>query len=410
MVKRKRPSGMTDLEYRVAVYHEKKKQSHEFSKRHRTETEDFNVDSSSSDSDSSQLSRDSSQLSRDSYSGDSSSGDSSSGDSSSSDIPSLANLDLTLKTPDTGGFSLKDKVKHYVKDYSLSQHQAGGLLSLLKSCSSLSALDLTNLPKTGRTLLGHRQKDAWVLPESSQFLYYGVEACLLQMVAMLENPVIPHTIEIVINADGLPLFASSHSLTPVLISTNLHPFLVGIVSVYHVHRAAEQGLEKGEKATLYLSRFIDEINNLKTFKGANVVIKFATLDLVGLAEVKGIKGHGSTHGCPRCTVIGVSEKNRMTFTNVKNGGPNIVNGPGGPTIPNVPPGGPTIANVPTTQPIPIQVTKRTDASFRNRTDRMHHNVTRATEFESTYFIILYHFVAKSYHFVAKFYHFVANKS
>ena len=231
--------------------------------------------------------------------------------------------------------TFKYQLQEYCKAERLKQRQIRSLLSLLRKQPFLADLDL---PKDPRTLLsnmkipGHRDTD--------NYLYYGVEHCL-NKIAELSKNMLPGEIHLTVNVDAFPIF-TSHTLTPVLISTNIQDNLVGVVSIDHHHSIRHVKLSEEEKAAAnqaIVADFISDMNRLSVTKFRNkaVILKCVTLDLKALADIKNIKAHNGIHGCPRCTIVGKSVRKVMTFP-----------------------------WKPTSNPL------RTDSSYRGRLDEHHH--------------------------------------
>ena len=179
-----------------------------------------------------------------------------------------------------------------------------------------------NVPADHRTLLSKIRTSNPVeistdKEKDTQFVWYGIKNCL-QRICELANATdpgftLPPVIELNVNIDGLPIFSSTHHLVPVLISTNIKPNLVGIVSVFHYR--IRTGVAKKIKAKLILGRFIDDLNEIATtgFLSTKVKLNLITSDLVELAELKGVVGHGGYHACPRCTVVGRTVFSRRCY-------------------------------------------------------------------------------------------------
>lgn len=243
--------------------------------------------------------------------------------------------------------TVNEIVLKYSNSYSLTQAQIKGLLTFLRH-PLFPHTSLQSLPQDPRTLLGLSNPP--FKPRDDNFIYYGIANCLERMIHITRAKQLPSTIELYMNADGLPLFSRTHSLTPVLICSNLDPCLVGIVSIYHSQVALSNRVSSpGRKSQAYLSPFIDEMNTLSSnkFMGVPVVLKYVTCDLVALAEMKTIKAHTAKHACPRCCIIGETKRSRMTFRHE-----------GHPCMP------------------------RTNESYRDRVDRLHHHPGVKSEFES----------------------------
>ena len=197
-------------------------------------------------------------------------------------------------------------LRDYCEDYGLTLPQTKGLLTLVRE--HFSNFDI---PEDPRTLLQYNTRIIRTDKDNTDFLWYGVKECLDQICAISKVTELPNEILLTVNIDGLPLFNGSHHLVPVLISTNIHENLVGIVSVFHY----KKGKVTSNKMQSIARPFIDEMNGIIStgYRGSKCRVKLVTCDLVQLAELKDITAHGGFHGCPRCNVVGRSVRHVTCF-------------------------------------------------------------------------------------------------
>ena len=297
--------------------------------------------------------------------------------------------------------SLKTQLADCAREQRFTEAQTKAVLKVLRDTVA------PYLPQDPRTLLN---LESTATLQDDNFVYFGIQRCLEKMVEIAQLTELPPIIELIVNIDGLPIFAGSHTLTPVLFSTNLQSNLVGIVSVHHkkvmkkvpeledelnapkkkkkrkpkkkktpeiekvlegdsrdVYGISSENEEEDPppqrdipttatepKAFAYLGEFIKEANQLEEtgFMGSTVMIKRVTTDLVALAEIKNIFGHTATYACPRCYAKAVSVNRRMCYD----------------VHQDVPP--------------------RTHEDFIARKDSTHHHSMNKTPFESKYTVNL----------------------
>ena len=131
------------------------------------------------------------------------------------------------------------------------------------------------------------------------------------------NPAVhnKHLLKLQFGMDGLSLYkSSSKEFWPILgkIYTKESLYKPFVIAVYC-------GQGKPACATLFLSKFVDELNTLLVngvkIKGQhfNVVIMCFICDRPARALVKYIKGHTGFYACERCTVKDYTYKNRTIF-------------------------------------------------------------------------------------------------
>lgn len=208
------------------------------------------------------------------------------------------------------------------------------LIVITKLLTVLRKHGHTALPKTAQTLVGTPSKKCEIVDVCpGQYVHIGIEKNLLKLIKNHENP--PSVISIDTHFDGVPITTSTNKqFWPILcrcIDLQKSPFAVGI---YY-------GLKKPEDCSKYLEHYVQEMKSILrngiTFGGKTYQIKLNAFicDAPAQAFVKGIVGHNGYHGCGRCSQTGEWINNRLSFTD-------------------------------------IQFEKRTDDSFKNRTDEFHH--------------------------------------
>lgn len=166
------------------------------------------------------------------------------------------------------------------------------------------------LPKDARTLLQTPRKIDSVAKCGGQYAYFGIESCILKILANNPSFSLHDSIGLNVNIDGVPLFKSSGGqFWPILCSfARFQPF---VVALYY-------GTEKPSVAEEYLSDFIEDYRNLKengiTYENKKFEfhINAFVCDAPARAFVKGIKGHNAYYSCERCTVKG-SWSGRVVF-------------------------------------------------------------------------------------------------
>lgn len=115
---------------------------------------------------------------------------------------------------------------------------------------------------------------------------------------------LPHTLQVMVNMDGLPLFKSSGTkFWPILrlIKGEATPFPIGVWA----------GTGKQTCANAYLRKFVDEYKSLKKdgvfYDGHHYAVSICGIlcDALARAFVSGTRGHTSRNACPRCKTNGI---------------------------------------------------------------------------------------------------------
>ncbi|KAK0174311.1 hypothetical protein PV327_010943 [Microctonus hyperodae] len=216
---------------------------------------------------------------------------------------------------------------------------------------------LPELPNTAKTFLKtslasykiHEMEDALHDAESGQFVYFGIAQGLQECLVTFHKG----DIELIINIDGLPISKSGKKHFWPILCKIFHdpdvyePFTVAIYC----------GPSKPRNVDDYFAYFIDELNQLQREgiiiigKKFYVRLKAIVADTPARSMCKGTKGHGGYSACERCTVYGTRIKKsieRSIASNQK-----------------------TIYSTKIVYP-GIGHPKRTNMSFRNRSDPEHH--------------------------------------
>lgn len=114
-----------------------------------------------------------------------------------SQIPQAVNFTKCQKSTQK---SLSDQLKSWVLDYHLTQRAVSKLLKILKSCG------MSYLPKDCRTLMATPKTIAIEKIAGGQLWYNGIEKELSTIFSKSNSNL---SIQLNVNADGLPLFKSS---------------------------------------------------------------------------------------------------------------------------------------------------------------------------------------------------------
>lgn len=165
-----------------------------------------------------------------------------------------------------------------------------------------------SVPKDSRTLLNSQRKVDTNLIGEGSYVYIGVEKSIRKMLDFSEY--CKDSIDLKVNIDGLPLFKSS--------SLQLWPILVQFGPFQPVGVAFYCGRKK-PPVKEFLKDFVLEMDSL-TKNGIlvdgnekSITIYCFTCDAPARSLLKGIVQHTGYHSCERCTVKGVSVRNRIVF-------------------------------------------------------------------------------------------------
>ena len=161
---------------------------------------------------------------------------------------------------------------------------------------------LDQLPKDVRTLLQTPRTVQTVNRCGGKYAYFGLEAAVVRVLS--HAPVLSpdHSIDLIVNVDGLPLFKSSNvQLWPILCYfDNFTPFVVALYC----------GEQKPNSVEDYLCDFLQEYGHLKetgiTYDSQtySVTIKAFVCDAPARAFLKCITGHTGYYSCERCQIRG----------------------------------------------------------------------------------------------------------
>lgn len=226
--------------------------------------------------------------------------------------------------------SLEDDLATWAAEQKITHVALNSLLDILRQHS-------LNLPKDSRTLLGTMRLNPEIQDKAGgQYYHFGllksITEVLHQNIDILSSI---DTLELQVNIDGLPLFKSS--------ATQFWPILGTLQNIRQeepVTIGLFCGTCKPTSLTEYLEDFIAEVNELANgfeFEGVTLTLQLSSMvcDAPARAFLKNVKGHTGYHGCEKCTEDGVYQENRMTFPR-------------------------------------SDLPRRTNESFRNKTDSDHH--------------------------------------
>ena len=159
-----------------------------------------------------------------------------------------------------------------------------------------------SLPKDSRTLLKTPRHLTSQMKCGGQYIYFGIEAGIIQILSSWHSAVENLTaIDLIVNVDGLPLFKStSQQFWPILGRfSNLD-----VIALFY-------GNTKPSSVEEYLQNFIEEVNRLndagitheeKLYKF--FVLKCFCCDAPARCFLKCIIGHTAYFACERCMVEG----------------------------------------------------------------------------------------------------------
>lgn len=117
-----------------------------------------------------------------------------------------------------------------------------------------------SVPKDARTLLKTPRNTGLQIKTISPgfYFHFGLTNCLKNLLELLskELDVIPNTIQVCVNIDGLPLSKSSTSqLWPIMVSLFLNKNVVDVCGIYH-------GKEKPKSPNDFLKDFVNDAKHL----------------------------------------------------------------------------------------------------------------------------------------------------
>lgn len=188
-----------------------------------------------------------------------------------------------------------------------------------------------DVPKDARSLKHTPREIITKEVDPGTYWHFGIKATID---FFLDNRIIlPEKLTIDVNIDGLPLHVSSKGvLWPILGKfaeiEEMKPFVIGI---YHHTDSKPKDVDG------YLDDFVSEMLDFEReqYRGIKLSAGLFILDAAALAFIKKIKQHNGYKSCPNCLTVGVHGYRRMCFPN-------------------------------------LNITPRTDRSFRDREDLEHH--------------------------------------
>lgn len=226
-------------------------------------------------------------------------------------------------------------IRKWARECTIAYSHVDALLKVLKPYHSELPLSSKTLMKVKSENVAQIQKFDPENPlDKSEYVYFGIAKSLQRTV----NPDLHSSsvLELQFNMDGLPIHHSS--------SQEFWPILAMVVTDDDLYEpfpvAMYNGPGKPSSVELYLRQFVNELSEILQHgveingKHFSIKLKFIC-DTPARAFVKQIKGHTGFSACERCTVHGFRIGNRTVFP-VNEGEP------------------------------------RTDSSFRNQEDKLHH--------------------------------------
>ena len=246
---------------------------------------------------------------------------------------------------------------------------------LLRILNGFAGKTFPKLPRNPRTLMARYASKKKFQEDTDTFVYIGIRDSL-QMLYKQNNAIKnkfddTDTIELMFNVDGLPLYGSNtNQVWPILMSTNIAPEFVSVVGVWF-------GNSKPLAEEL-LSSFIKDLKEifsagiLVTAEKSIIIptVKYLTCDIPAIALIKGGKGATAYGSCTKCSVYGEYHEQRVCFLpeghmTKYHAHRNLL-----PHERNYTEAG--IEIIPDHTPL-SPVVQRTDASFRNRDQPIHHD-------------------------------------
>lgn len=196
-------------------------------------------------------------------------------------------------------------------DEGIDREKFNKLLNILREhpCHS-------NLPKDARTLLRTPRNTELVTLSGGAYYHFGIEKGIQNELQRIT--VIPASVELLINVDGLPISKSTNSqLWPVLGSLNytLKDASVFIIGMFH-------GEKKPSDPTSYLDNTICELKRI-CLNGIQIKDSVVTVHLKGIicdsparAFVLNTKSHTGYYSCSKCVQEGQYLNKRICFPEV----------------------------------------------------------------------------------------------
>lgn len=195
-------------------------------------------------------------------------------------------------------------LKQWSISHKITQSALSDLLKVLNQHSCFS-----HLPQDARSFLATPRTTVVKRVDPGQYVHFGLKSTLSKL---LDQHRVSH-VELQFNIDGLPLFkSSSMQFWPILCS------ILGFKNVFPV--GIYVGNEKPSDVNLYLSQFVDELNQILVsgliIENRVVEIKVHSFicDAPARAYICCIKGHSGYYGCGKCISKGKYVENRVVYT------------------------------------------------------------------------------------------------
>jgi len=164
------------------------------------------------------------------------------------------------------------------------------------------------LPRDGRTLLSTPRKTDVSKMHPGKYWHNGFAKGLAKILKFSNS--VSNDVEVTFSIDGLPISKSpARGIWPILCSAYKKVFVVG---VYY-------GEGKPPDPNVYLKEFVEEAVSVcekgidVSNRHFNVSMKKFIADCPAKSFGLGTVGHNHHHGCPKCTVEGITLNKRTTF-------------------------------------------------------------------------------------------------
>ena len=190
--------------------------------------------------------------------------------------------------------TLSSELALWYAENNISRTALGKLLVVLRKYGNF-------LPKDARTLLKTPSNISALRKCKVDFIYFGIEAGLLNLLSQNIELGSLICLEKIANIDGLPIFKSTGAqFWPILLNLNGLKFLVAL---YY-------GYQKPSHVEEYLEEFLNELAVL-TREGVQIFgkqyegnLKCFVCDAPARSYLKGIVNHTGCYSCERCTIKG----------------------------------------------------------------------------------------------------------
>lgn len=227
-------------------------------------------------------------------------------------------------------------IREWAVKHNITRQAVSDLLDILKPYHA-------ELPRSYKTLLRTPRNLEICEVAGGQFLYLGLKSSLTSIINSLENKGEELTIDLTLNSDGAPIFSNSREIGciwPLLCYSHTLQSSIFPIAIFC-------GRSKPDNFNEILKDFVNEFLELREnfiVDGVriNLYIRAFILDAPAKSAICGICGHTGFKACPKCTEIGFSMSHRTVFSN-------------------------------------LNCSKRTNASFRAKSDEGHHNSVTVLE-------------------------------